>query len=147
MSSEEKGKVFQWSLMGEEDIKKLLKNYDEKLNHRLGTALSRVGLYIKREAQLRVPVDTGALKNSARTKVTRRKNLKSEVNISFNTNYAVHVHENIRQAWKGRPRRGINKAQKRRRGTYWDNGGPKYLERAYRENIAEIKRILREAME
>ena len=109
------------ALFGKDEVKKLLRKYDEKLNHRLGTALSRVGLYVKREAQLRVPVDTGALKNSARTKLTRRKNLKSEVNISFNTNYAVFVHDRHKEK-------------------------SKYLERAYRENIFELQRILREAM-
>jgi len=110
-----------WSILNDDDLKDMLKNYDQRLDHRLGTALSRAGLFVKREAQLRVPVDTGALKNSARTKLTRRTKLQSEVNISFNVHYAVKIHETHR----------------------W---GSKYLENAYRENIGEIRRILIQGM-
>ena len=105
-------------------------------------ALNRAGLFIKREAQLRTPVDTGALKNSARYR-TMGTGWKSFGVVSYHTAYAVAVHENVRQSGKGKPRQGINKKGKPRKGTYWDNGQPKFLENAYRENRKEMLHRIR----
>lgn len=57
-------------------------------------ALLRGGLLIQRESQKIVPIDTGALKNSART-TTKGEGFKTTVTVSYATAYAIYVHEDL----------------------------------------------------
>ena len=75
-------------------------------------AIHQGGMFIKREAMLRTPVDTGALKNSARYR-TKGVGWNSFGEISYNMNYAVIVHETHKTK-------------------------SKYLENAYRDNRSEL---------
>lgn len=69
-----------------------------KENKRRGVAMERGlvkgGLRIQRESQKIVPIDTSALKNSARTR-KEGKGHKTQVTVSYGTEYAVFVHEDL----------------------------------------------------
>ena len=56
--------------------------------------LVRGGLFIQRESQKIVPVEFGVLKNSARTRRESRR-YRTVVSVSYNTDYAVFVHEDL----------------------------------------------------
>ena len=83
-------------------------------------------LLIQRGAQERVPVEYGNLKASA---YTQRIKLGAET--GFTSAYALFVHENMEQKLKGEPRpSGL--------GTYWNPGGPKFLEQSVTEQADEV---------
>lgn len=61
--------------------------------------------------------------------------------IGFSAPYAIYVHENLEQKWKGRPRR----PSPPKKGVYWGPaGGPKYLTRAIAKTKSDgsARRIL-----
>lgn len=92
----------------------------------LGKASYASGLLIQREAQKKVPVETGNLRGSAYT----QRSVKG-VEVGFSAEYAIFVHENMEQKLKGEPRpSGL--------GTYWNPGGPKFLEKAVSDNVKEL---------
>lgn len=62
-------------------------------NKALEDALYRGGLFVQAEAQKRVPVDTGALKASART--DRLPTTQPTVRVGFYKHYAFIQHENL----------------------------------------------------
>lgn len=57
-------------------------------------ALRRGANYVKKESQKLCPVDTGRLKKSARIG-QEGKGMKTEVFVTYNTEYAVYVHEMV----------------------------------------------------
>ncbi len=88
------------------------------------------GLVIQRASQERTPVEYDNLRGSAYTQKTM---LGAEV--GYTSAYALFVHENMEQKLKGEPRpSGL--------GTYWNPGGPKFLERAVNENEQEVSDIV-----
>ena len=123
---------------------KVLKNLNREIGRiegRTRAGLFAAGLKVQRESQKRVPVETGNLKGSAFT----RKALADPdtVEIGYEAEYALHVHENMEQKLKGIPRpprhgrRGI--------GVYWGpDGRPKYLESAVRDLQGEIVDTVRD---
>jgi len=87
-------------------------------------------LMVQGEAQNRVPVEYGNLRGSAYT----NKVLKG-AETGFSAEYAIFVHENLEQKLKGEPRpSGL--------GTYWNPGGPKFLEKAVNENLDQISDLV-----
>lgn len=80
--------------------------------------------FLLRESLRLVPVDTGALRASARTRF-EGEGLQTEGWVSYNTHYAIYVHEDLHA------RHAPGKTAK-------------YLERPAREQAAEIRRIVRE---
>ena len=93
------------------------------------------GLKIQGYAQENVPVEYGPLRASG---YTQKIPLGAEV--GFSAEYAIYVHENMEQKLKGEPRpSGL--------GTYWNPGGPKFLERAVNENGDEIVDIVEAYLE
>jgi hypothetical protein len=84
------------------------------------------GLMIQKEAQDRTPVEYGNLQGSAYTQ-----RIPKGAQVGFTAEYALFVHENMEMKLEGLPRpSGL--------GTYWNPGGPKFLERAVSENTQEI---------
>lgn len=84
------------------------------------------GLMIQGEAQDRTPVEYGNLQGSAYTQ-----RIPKGAQVGFTSEYALFVHENMEMKLEGLPRpSGL--------GTYWNPGGPKFLERAVTENTQEI---------
>ena len=76
-------------------IKEAMKDIDRnrlEMAKDFSKALKRAGLLIQREAQKVTPVDTGALRASARTN-SKGQGWQTVVSGSFNTSYAVIVHE------------------------------------------------------
>lgn len=85
--------------------------------------LKKAGPFLQRKSQQIVPVDTGALKNSAFTRATG-KGFSTEVLVGYTQSYAIYVHENLDARHKP--------------GKY-----AKYLETPARENRDEMIRIIR----
>lgn len=92
------------------------------------------GLVVQRDAQRNVPVEYGNLRASAYTR--KAQDDPQAVEVGFTAAYAVFVHEDLEQTLKGKPRpSGL--------GTYWNPGGPKFLERSLRDNERAILEIVR----
>ena len=87
-------------------------------------------LMVQGEAQNRVPVEYGNLRGSAYTSKVPK-----GAETGFSAEYAIFVHENLEQKLKGVPRpSGL--------GTYWNPGGPKFLEKAVNENLDQISDLV-----
>lgn len=103
-------------------IKKMNNEIVKIVDRTMGGMLAG-GLVVQREAQKRVPVEYGALKQSAFTRKARG-GMNMAVEVGFTAAYALWVHENLAMAWKGRPRRSG-------KGVYWGpQGEAKFLENA-----------------
>ena len=84
------------------------------------------GFIIQAAAQENAPREYGDL---ARSAYNRKRQGGTEV--GFDEAYALYVHENMEQKLKGQPRpSGL--------GTYWNPGGPKFLERAVNEKAKDV---------
>ena len=84
------------------------------------------GFIIQAAAQENAPREYGDL---ARSAYNRKQSRGTEV--GFDEAYAIYVHENMEQKLKGQPRpSGL--------GTYWNPGGPKFLERAVNEKAKDV---------
>lgn len=128
------------AIFGAGEFKQKLNAYSELKNKQVGTALSQAALLIKRDAQLRVPVEYGVLKNSARSRLHRRKKYRSWAEVRFTAAYALYVHENTKEKWKGWTRASF-------KGVYWGpQGESKFLEKAWRLNIPAIRKTMRTIM-
>jgi hypothetical protein len=80
-----------------DSLRKLAKAVDfrrKRHEKAVANAISITALYIQRESQKIVPVDTGALRNSAGTR-TEGKGSATEAFVFYTMFYAVYVHENI----------------------------------------------------
>jgi len=90
----------------------------------VGTRLKKAGLYVQRESQKIVPVDTAALKNTARTDSKGTgSNTDVIVHYGAGVEYAVYVHEDMNAKHKQGKR-------------------AKYLEAIIREKKKEIFNII-----
>jgi hypothetical protein len=95
--------------------------------------LLAAGLIIQRDAQKHVPVEHGFLRASAFTrKAIGSTDQKPGVEVGFSAAYALFVHENLEQKWKGKPRlSGL--------GVYWGPAGePQFLTHAIERNNEAI---------
>lgn len=86
--------------------------------------LKEAGLKLQRESQKIVPVDTSDLKGSANTRNVGGKGFDADVVVSYNTEYAVYVHEDMNA--KHKPGKSA-----------------KYLEKPARENKKELIDIIK----
>lgn len=122
------------------------RKFQQKVEMDKRRGLTKIGLFVKGAAQKNVPVDTGNLRSSAFSKLSSSM---KEVVIGFTAKYAIWVHENLEQKLKGQPRAdfgttkdGVSFGGGTGKGSYWDSGGPKFLERAINDNEATIEKIL-----
>lgn len=84
------------------------------------------GLMIQGKSQTNTPVEYGPLRASAYTQ-----KIPKGAEVGYSAEYAIWVHENLEATLKGKPRpSGL--------GSYWNPGGPKFLERAVNENTDEL---------
>lgn len=79
-------------ISGVTEVQQSMAKYARDAERKFEKSLIAAGLIIQAEAQVRTPVDTGLLRNSARTR-NKGSNFNTEVTVSFNTAYAVYVHE------------------------------------------------------
>ncbi|QDP55374.1 MAG: hypothetical protein Tp176DCM1853251_58 [Prokaryotic dsDNA virus sp.] len=111
---------------GLDDLNRRLNSMRKKAPQAVARAAFAAGLKIQGESQKRVPVEYGNLRASAYTQ-----KIKLGAEVGYTSAYALFVHENMEQTLKGEPRpSGL--------GTYWNPGGPKFLESAVNENLTEI---------
>jgi len=130
-------------------LKRVLANMQKaKVKTELGlrAGLLAGALYVQRESQLRVPVDTGNLKGSAFTRFDPIGGKPSYI-IGYTAAYAVYVHESLGMKLAGEPRkpRYIAGDKVGGKGRYWDpqgRAGPKFLENVVREDKDKIREIV-----
>ena len=118
----------------------VLKNLNKEIESIRGNTrkgLSKAGLFIKGEAVERAPVEFGILRNSAFSQLSSLASKdNSSVKVGFTAEYAAYVHE-MPMINKGKSRQGTGK-----KGSYWDGGENKFLEKAVKLNIKEILGII-----
>lgn len=151
-------------MSGNADIEKALKEFDKEIQRIKGAsqaAFWEAGLKIIGRSMEKVPVVLGNLRGSAyvRNKANVSKQGASTdkgtvpsgqlpdigVEVGYYASYALRMHESMQKA-KGEERQGI-KTQADGRGTYWDNGSPKFLESVVLENLDLIPGIIRKRTE
>jgi len=115
------------AITGTTNVIKNMKRYSDMQAIGLRKGLIRGGLFLQREAQKIVPVDTGNLKASAGTRNVGNLLHFPDVVVHFGdgANYAVYVHENL--------------DSKHNEGQL-----AKYLEKPAKEKRDEILRMIRE---
>jgi len=117
-----------------------LKRADRSLGVRAALGLKAAGLFLQRESQQLVPVDTGNLKASAFTRATGFGKF-TTVTVGYTANYAVFVHEKVDMVLKGQKRTT--------KGRYWDPQGraqPKFLEEPSRRLRVQMRAIIKKHM-
>jgi len=72
-----------------------LKRKEKKHKESMRRGLVKAGLYLQRESQKLVPVDLGTLKASARTTDVTTNDTHPKVEVSYGTEYAIYVHEDL----------------------------------------------------
>lgn len=106
----------------------------EGIQGRTWGGLLAAGAKVQRLSQQRVPVEYGNLRASAYARRMQQSHAKDEmaVEVGYTAAYALFVHENMQQKFKGQPRpSGL--------GYYWGpHGQPKFLESALLDLQQEI---------
>ena len=96
--------------------KKVLANLNKEVNQIRGRTIGGLlagGLIVQADSQRRTPVHFGNLRGSAYTR--RAQGNPNGIEIGYSADYAIYVHENVEEKWRGKERKdGI--------GVYW---GPK----------------------
>jgi len=82
------------SVSGQATIVKNLSRFTKRQADKVSRGLKLAGLFIQRESQLIVPIDTGVLRNSAFTRA-RGFGFKTAVGVGYTTDYAIYVHEDL----------------------------------------------------
>jgi hypothetical protein len=115
------------SVQGVKEIKDALAKHRHKSAKGLRVGLLRAGLFLQRESQKIVPVDTNALRASANTRAEGA-GFDVAVVVSYGTDYALYVHENLEARHK-------------------PGKSAKFLEKPIREKRKRIQQIAVEGME
>ena len=79
-------------VIGVKEVQARLKAAGVLTDQEIARGLKRAGLYLQRLSQKVVPVDTGALKNSAGTRMVGRGKYAAAA-VFYTQSYAVYVHE------------------------------------------------------
>lgn len=117
---------------GVEELNRELRRIAREAPEAVAAGCYAGALVIQEAAQNLTPVERGNLQGSAFTN-----RIEGGAETGFSAEYALHVHENMEQKLKGQPRpSGL--------GTYWNPGGPKFLERAVNENTQRVVDLVRE---
>lgn len=81
-------------LQGVGNVLKEFSNFESRTAKKAERGLLKAALFILRKSQKIVPVDTGALKNSGRARLTGR-GFTANAIIEYLVAYAIYVHENL----------------------------------------------------
>jgi len=108
------------TVQGLKNITKAVELHKKVTAAGLRTGLMRAGLFLQRESQKIVPVDTGALRASANTRLEGTdKDL--AVIVSYSQEYAIFVHENLESRHKpGKTAKYLEKPAREKRGAMED---------------------------
>lgn len=134
------------TVTGVRNVIRNLQRKDKAFQRGIERGLKKGGLLIQREAQLLVPVDTGALKASAFTR-SEGTGFQTEVKVGFDTAYAVFVHEARGTYWGLGIRRAARYPGHRPKGNYWDpapRAVPKFLQIAVGLKTPEVIKVVRQ---
>lgn len=118
----------------------------------LEKGLYKAGLFLQRESQELVPIQTGILRASADTRA-RGSGLKTTVIVSYGTDYALYVHENLDAAHGAdfNTKYADEIANAGPNHPFYFNRGPnqqaKFLEKPLREKRHKMASIVRHEME
>ena len=83
------------NVSGVKEIKASIKVLKKAGGKGIERGLKRAGLFLQRESQKIVPIETGTLKGSADTR-SKGRGEKTEVTVGYyDTDYAIYVHENL----------------------------------------------------
>lgn len=119
-----------------------INNIIKRLNENEERALTAVGIYIRGEAQVRAPVDTGNLRDSIDYRVM---DSRKSVIIGTNVEYAPYVEFGTGRYAKGGGGRKTPWVYKNRKGQWvWTVGQrpQPYLTPAFEENKQNIRKLL-----
>lgn len=81
-------------ILGVPKLKVAVQQHKKELAFKTSRALRIVGLFLQRHSQLLVPIDTGALRNSAFTR-HEGTGFDTAVRVGYTVEYGVYVHENL----------------------------------------------------
>lgn len=111
---------------GFDELNRRLAEISEKSPEAAEAGAYAGGLVVQRASQEETPVEYGNLRASAYTH-----KIPGGAEVGYTSEYALFVHENMEQKLAGEPREsGL--------GTYWNPGGPKFLERAVNEHEQDV---------
>ncbi len=119
------------TLQGLTDVFHALEKVQQTFAAARRKAFTRIAIKLKGDSIKKTPIEYGNLRGSAFIEVTD-----DYARVGYTSKYAVFVHENME----------VNRGKKRPSGlgSYWQGGGPKFLERAAQENeqfiIDELKK-------
>lgn len=82
------------TVQGMKNVEAAIKAHTKATAKGVRIGLYRAGLFLQRESQKVVPVDTGALKGSATTRA-EGEGLDTAVIVGYGTDYGLYVHENL----------------------------------------------------
>lgn len=124
-------------IKGMENVLDNLNNEIKKMNSKPIKGLLKGGLIVEREANKRVPIETGVLRASSYTR--KSQDNKQTVVVGYSSAYAIFVHENLEMKLKGKPRpSGL--------GVYWGpKGEAKFLENALMHRTDDVLNAVRES--
>lgn len=83
-----------FKVTGKDRVKKALIKKGTRYAIGYQRGVFRAGLWLQRESQKIVPVDSGVLRDSARP-IPSGTGFDTEVRVTYNTHYAVYVHEDL----------------------------------------------------
>lgn len=104
-------------------LKGSLKAHGRASKKSLKRGLLLAGLFLQRESQKIVPIDTGVLRASANTRMDGD----AAVTVSYGTDYAIYVHEDLEARHK-------------------PGKEAKFLEKPYKENRKKLRDIVKREM-
>lgn len=116
-----------------DSVKTVIGRLNSQINaieNRSMAGMLEAGLIVERQAKVWTPREYGNLIGSAYTRKSMDE--KMTVEVGYSASYAVYVHENLQQKWKGKPRSsGL--------GVYWGPAGrPRFLYQAYVTKQKEV---------
>ena len=114
-------------ILGAADVLKAMKHADSVIGEKIANNMKRAGLFLQRESQKIVPVDTSNLKNSAGTRAFGE-GWNTDVIVFYTASYAVWVHE--------------IETRNGKRVKHKPGKSAKFLEKPMRENRDKILRII-----
>jgi len=117
-----------------------LKRAEASVGIRAAVGLKAAGIFLQRESQRLVPVDTADLKASAFTRSSGF-GAATTVTVGYTKKYAMFVHEAVGMKLQGQKRTGEGA-----KGRYWDPQGraqAKFLEEPSRRLRVQIRAIIK----
>jgi len=122
-------------ITGEKEIAKNLGKAIAGIEGDISKGLKAAGLFILAKAVPLTPKEFGNLRNSTYESTSIGLN-GPKMTVGYTQEYAPHVHE-MPMVNPGKPRSGD------RKGTYWESGENKFLEKAVVRNVTAILNVIK----